>query len=232
MLGTASAQTESETPKVTFTSGAVSEEPESDFVIEAGADLVSSYVWRGQYCSTAAFQPYAAASYKNLSLGAWGSMDFQGKYAKEIDFSLFYAPSCGFSVGVTDYFIGSDKYFNRRSQGGSHAFEGSVGYAHDCGFSVTWNTFFANDKNDEDDEQFSTYIGLGYEFGVKSVDCSVNVGVSPWEGQYSDKFHVADVTFTAQKNLDITPNFALGVFAQVIWSPSRNDAHFVAGLNF
>ena len=37
------------------------------------ADFVSSYIWRGEDLGSAAIQPTLGASYKGLSLSAWGS---------------------------------------------------------------------------------------------------------------------------------------------------------------
>ena len=37
------------------------------------ADVVSSYIWRGQDCGSAAIQPTLGIGYKGLSLTAWGS---------------------------------------------------------------------------------------------------------------------------------------------------------------
>ena len=37
------------------------------------ADVVSSYIWRGQDCGSAAIQPTLGIGYKSLSLTAWGS---------------------------------------------------------------------------------------------------------------------------------------------------------------
>ena len=38
-----------------------------------GADLVSSYIWRGQELGDVSIQPSVSLSWKGLSLTAWGS---------------------------------------------------------------------------------------------------------------------------------------------------------------
>ena len=40
----------------------------------AGADIVSSYIWRGTNCGGVSIQPNLSIGYKGLSLGAWGSV--------------------------------------------------------------------------------------------------------------------------------------------------------------
>ena len=41
--------------------------------VSAGADVVSSYIWRGQDLGSAAIQPSLSVAYKGLSLSAFGS---------------------------------------------------------------------------------------------------------------------------------------------------------------
>ena len=67
-----------------------------------GADLVSSYIWRGQELGDVSIQPSVSLSWKGLSLTVWGSASWGREYAKEFDLTLGYAVK-GFSVSVTDY---------------------------------------------------------------------------------------------------------------------------------
>ena len=43
---------------------------------EAGADLVSGYIWRGQDLGNVSVQPSLSVAYKGFSLSAWGSVGF------------------------------------------------------------------------------------------------------------------------------------------------------------
>ena len=56
-----------------------------------GADLVSSYIWRGQELGDVSIQPSVSLSWKGLSLTAWGSASWGSEYAKEFDLTLGYA---------------------------------------------------------------------------------------------------------------------------------------------
>ena len=51
---------------------------EVNFAYEAGAEVVSSYLWRGQYNGGLSFQPYVSVGYEgektSFSFGAWGSV--------------------------------------------------------------------------------------------------------------------------------------------------------------
>ena len=49
---------------------------------EVGANIVSSYIWRGQDLSGVSIQPSIAIGYKGLSLEAWGSIGFDKEDCK------------------------------------------------------------------------------------------------------------------------------------------------------
>ena len=94
---------------------------EVKFAYDAGADIVSSYIWRGQYLGGLSFQPNLTFGYdgekSSLRLGAWGNVgasdymfrkdagDGTGftRFVPEVDivgqFSLF-----GLSVGFNHYY--------------------------------------------------------------------------------------------------------------------------------
>ena len=87
--------------------GTLYAEGEDGVEASVGADVVSSYIWRGGKVDGAAIQPSISVGYKGLSLGAWGSASIVGSDYKEIDFTLSYAVG-GFSAMVTDYWCASD----------------------------------------------------------------------------------------------------------------------------
>ena len=79
------------------------ESAESAVEVNVGADLVSSYIWRGTDCGSASIQPALGVSYKGFSLSAWGSVGMVNlDDAKELDFTLAYEGSF-LSFAVTYY---------------------------------------------------------------------------------------------------------------------------------
>lgn len=107
---------------------------EVEFAYEAGAELVSSYLWRGQNNGGLSFQPSVTVGYEGahtaLSLNAWasvGASDWKFKkgleetedgnpntyFVPELDLNLTFA-FYGASVGLTHYYYG-DKQFIARS---------------------------------------------------------------------------------------------------------------------
>ncbi|MDR0872725.1 MAG: hypothetical protein LBN27_04560 [Prevotellaceae bacterium] len=226
---------------------------QDSFEVSVGADLVSSYQWRGQSIAGASFQPGASISYKGISLGAWGSTEL-GRFLNigedglegvaainEFDWTLGYEIS-GFSVAITDYYgpytDNSVKYFAK----GAHILEGTVGFdfssvTEKFPLTIAWNTNFYNDvlKSDatsDKDYAYSTYIELGYPVKVGEVGLDFAVGLTPWYGAYSDNFNVVNLSIKASKDIKITDSFSLPLFGQIAVNPNTESAHFVVGLSF
>jgi hypothetical protein len=214
-------------------SSAVSAQEGAKWEITPSADLVSSYVWRGLYQTNAAFQPGLSISYGGLSLGAWGSSDFSS-FAKEVDFTLGYSTG-GFSIAFTDYWWqGEGTKYGHYSA--CHHYEGTIGYSFGESFplSLAWNTMIREgDGGDGDYKQnYSTYISAAYDFNVKDVGVTVGIGISPWEGYYSDDFAVSTISLRATKELKFTETFSLPVFAETIIAPAQDNVFLVFGISF
>ncbi|MDD4115136.1 MAG: hypothetical protein PHG27_06005 [Massilibacteroides sp.] len=213
---------------------------ESEFQIAPAADIVSSYVWRGIYQTGPSFQPSINASWKGLSLTAWGSTDFStvdnAGIAKEFDFTLSYSTG-GVSLAVTDYWwAGEGSRYGDYS--GNHFFEGTIGYHFGESFplGITWNTMLGmdGDKDADGDQQYSTYVEAGYDFNVSGVDLTASVGVSPWAGIYhkegKDGFALSTISLKASKSIKITDSFSLPIFAQTIIAPNHDNVFLVFGV--
>lgn len=215
---------------------------QSKIDVDLGADIVSSYVWRGVKTAGASIQPSLSASVGGFSLSAWGSTDFtSNEGAKEVDFTAAYETS-GLKLAVTDYWWdgeGAYRYFSYPAEGnGGHMLEATVGYTLPESFplSVTWNTFFLGrgNKKENGDNSYSTYVELAYPFSVKGVDMGISTGFTPWENTTlgtSKGFKVTSVMLNASKSIKITDSFSLPVFANIIANPAMEDIHFVFGIS-
>lgn len=78
---------------------------------------------------------------------------------------------------------------------------------------------------------YSTYIALTVPFKLSGLDWTAEVGLTPWEGAYADKFNVTNLTLAAAKKVPITSKFSLPLFAQVTFNPYTQGAYFVFGLS-
>jgi hypothetical protein len=168
---------------------------ETDFSV--GADLVSSYVWRGVYNAGASFQPSVGLTAGGFSVGFWGSSDFV-LGAKEVDLSLAYTLG-GFTVGLTDYWWSGEgvldyfqltkkqtlDHFVAEEFANSHLLELNLGYAFEFGLSLSLNTFLAGaqdlyENNGKITRSFTSYFEAGYDFKIGEVDLTAALGLSPW----------------------------------------------------
>lgn len=210
---------------------------------DLGADVVSSYLWRGQDLGNVSIQPSVSVSYKGFWVGAWGSVGLDKDDTKEIDLTVGYAAG-GFSVSVTDYWTdGGAGYFHYGARNTRHVFEAQVGY--DLGFlAVNWYTNFAgNDGVTRSGARaYSSYFSVAAPFRWGGLEWSAEVGAVPWETDFYNAtaggragaggFEVASVSLEAAKGLKITDSYSLPLFARVIWNPATEGAYFVFGVSF
>lgn len=199
--------------------------------VTVGGDLVSSYIWRGQNCAGVSIQPGISLSLKGFSLTAWGSVGFDNQETKEFDFTLGYNIG-GVSLALTDYWFDTHRYFDYSAHTTAHMFEVTAGY--DFGpLALQWNTYFAGgDYTKEDgDRGYSTYIEASAPFTLKGIDFNAEIGCTPWEGLYSDKFNVVNIGLKASKEIKITETFTLPVFTKMTFNPYTDNAYFAFGVS-
>ena len=210
---------------------------------DIGAELVSSYIWRGQDLGGAAFQPSLSLSYKGLSLSAWGSVGFSQDDIKEFDLTLAYTTG-GLTLALTDYwFDNGPGYFHYGSTQTAHVFEAQVGY--DFGpVALNWYTNIGGNDgvNKDGNRAYSSFISLSAPFTLGGLQWSAEVGAVPWATSFynvrgSDDcgargFEVATVSLQAEKALTITPSYLLPLFARAVWNPATEGAYFIFGLRF
>jgi hypothetical protein len=233
---------------------------EGGATFSVGADVVSSYVWRGAYLSGVSVQPSLGVELAGVSLSSWGSVDLNGLY-KEVDFALGYSIA-GFDIAVTDYWWEGEEvysYFSKTvsydpndtsKKVSNHRFEATLAYTlpiEKFPLKLSVSTFFAgndfkSDDNDKASRAFSTYIEASLPFTVKDVALDAALGFRPWESPvyeianapsyYSAGAAVVNLSLKASKELKITDSFTLPVFGQVIFNPNAEDVFLVFGISF
>lgn len=209
-----------------------------------GADVVSGYVWRGQDLGHAAVQPSASIAYKGFSLGAWGSYGIvDSGDTKELDLTASYSAG-GFTVGVTDYWFSGaeekDRYFMYNAHRTAHVFEANVGY--DFGkCSVNWYTNFAgSDYRADGKRAYSSYVEIAAPFKLGGMLWNAAVGAVPFKSAatYLDAsgnpvggFAVTNITLSASRDMKITEQFSLPVFAAVTANPNSQKMYLTFGVS-
>jgi len=209
---------------------------ESKGSFNVGADVVSSYVWRGvaQGSNEPNIQPSVSYTNGGLTIGVWGSGNLSGSI-KEADLYATYAVSSLFSVTLTDYnwtFTPGTSYF-KYSNGTDHQFEGTISYAGVacCPLSASINTiFYGADKKASDGKQaYSTYVELGYPI---ASNAKVFAGASLSESSIyaTSGFGVTNVGLKVSKSIEISDKFSLPVYGIAGVNPKAESAFLVVGV--
>lgn len=225
--------------------------------LSVSADVVSHYMWRGKDKAGFSVQPKVEASWKGVSLKAYGSAGVEKDDPQELNLGLSYKQG-GFNVGVTDYWqTGVDKenrYLYYDTHEGGHQYEANLGFTCKL-FSLQAYTMFAgNDFKLNGDRAYSTYIELGVPFKLGGFDWETKVGVTPMESagrwevlrRYNRDYGWSDVNtriydygkgFTCcMASLRCTKNLDLGVirmpvFAEVHANPYLSKTTLLFGLS-
>lgn len=191
-----------------------------------GADIVSSYVWRGvpqdrtvvgnPSLGSPNIQPYLSFTTGGLTLGSWASSSFLGN-VKEVDLNATYTFSPAFALTVTDYnwgFANPKGYFNY-SKGTDHLFEATLAYTGPTAFplGVSVNTMFAGcDTLSTGKAAFSTYAELNYPITANvKVFCGGSLGKSLMVYNTSG-FAITNIGIKVSKAIVITDKFSLPVY--------------------
>ena len=208
-----------------------------------GADIVSSYVWRGvpqdrtvtgnPSLGSPNIQPYVSFTTGGFTIGSWASSSFLGN-VKEVDLYATYAFSSALALTVTDYNWGfSNSYFNYGT-GTDHIFEATLAYTGPEKFpiSASVNTMFLGaDKKPSDatKQALSTYIELGYQ--VTPLVKVFAGGVLGESNNYlTTSAGVTNVGIKVSKSIAITDKFSLPVYGILGTNPYAKNAFFVAGI--
>lgn len=213
-------------------------EEKQEPALRFSGDFVSSYIWRGLYMSSASIQPSIELEAGKFTIGAWGSVDFNGD-DKEIDLSLSYT-SGNFVFTLTDMWWSTQgsgiKYFNYSSHETEHTFEGSVAYTLPCErFPVTlsWNTVFAGmDKKSNGRQAYASYVEVTCPFNFKRTELEAVCGFTPYkaEMQYETSgFAFTNLALRATREIRLSSSFTLPLFAELAVNPALEDVHFVIG---
>jgi len=205
-----------------------------------GADIVSSYVWRGiqqdlpvagnPSLGSPNIQPYVSFTTGKFTVGSWASGSFLGNI-KEVDLNATYTFSSAFALTVTDYnynFASQPNYFNYGKKT-PHIFEASLAYTTGA-FSANINTMLAGaDTLATGKNAFSTYLELDYQINPLA---KVFLGGSlAQSGTYGTTgFGITNVGIKVSKSIVITDKFSLPVYGILGANPYSKNAFFVAGI--
>jgi uncharacterized protein (TIGR02001 family) len=219
---------------VSFSFVNAQEEETAESPFSVGADLVSSYVWRGVKYGGPAFQPTVEFATGGFAIGAWGSFGLgpADEAVNEADLYLGYGFGFGLYLGLTDYYYQGSPYFQYSGDTSSHAFELNAAYEIG-GFSIGGNYIVNDASNGAGSLGGDMYFELGYAFKY------FNVFVGGGNGWHSlpddngdDKFAICNIGLSASKEIKITDSFSLPVGGLISINPDTEEFNIVATISF
>ena len=191
---------------------------------DLGADLVSSYVWRGtQFGSGPHIQPWVSLSKGDLELGAWGSFPITANGGgNELDLYASYSFE-SFKITLTNYtFPGEGGLYSSNEglfKGDYLEISGStklgpinlmIGYFTEIEALYIESSFIIGPVE----------IALGY--GDDSKD--------PWYVKKGDD--LCNVSFGGSKDIKISEDYSLPIFGSLVYNPNSEAAFLIFGVNF
>jgi hypothetical protein len=213
------------------------QEEEKSSPFSLGADVVSSYVWRGSKIGTGPnIQPWLKFSTGGFTLGAWGSSSFHfDTDVAEMDLYTSYAFGFGLTLGVTDYYYQSTPYFQFQGDTSSHAFEINAAYTIKS-FSIAAN-YVINDASNGGPANKPGGGDMYFEAAYAFKNFGVFVGAgNGWHTTYKDNgddiFAVCNIGIKAAKELKITDKFSLPITGALSVNPNREQLNLVVGISF
>jgi len=213
------------------------QEEEKASPFSAGADLVSSYVWRGSKIGTGPnIQPTVKFVAGGFTLGAWGSYSFHdGGDLAEADLYASYATNFGLTVGLTDYYYQGYPYFVYSGDTASHAFEVNVGYTLKS-LSLSAN-YILNDASlggpANKPGGGDLYFEAGYAFKNFGVFAGAGNGWHTADNDAGeDVFALCNIGIKTSKEIKVSETFSIPVSGAVIISPDKEEFNLVVGFTF
>ena len=189
-----------------------------------GADLVSSYVWRGtQFGSGAHIQPYMDLGSGNLTGGVWGSFPTSAKGGgNELDLWVSYdfGP---LALTLTNYTFPGDGGVYADSEG---LFNGDY-----TELAASTSIMGVDLSAGYFTEVEALYVELGFSTGA--VDIAFGYGDDQGDAFYADGGSgIVNMSFSGSKDIQISDTYALPVFGSFIINPEAETAFLVFGISF
>ena len=212
---------------------------ELGITFEVGADVVSSYLWRGYNLGGISIQPSATFGWKGLYVCGWANIGADNwtfeDLNPELDITIGY-DNFGVQVDLTHlHYFNNEAYFPK---GGfkvipddttsTSTMEAHIGFhlgdlVEKVPLRLDWyTTIFGNDYNPITQKRaWSTYIEVGYDFNLPlGLVLGASVGITPWLGYYSNYQEVwknAQTVAINNVNLRLERDFELKHIFLGVW---------------
>jgi len=175
-----------------------------DLSVEVGADVVSSYLWRGQNIGGLSIQPSVTIGWKGLYICGWANIGADGwafdELNPELDITIGY-DDYGFQIDLTHlYYFNNEPYFPKGGfkplpdQESSSTMEAHIGFhlgdlVENAPLHIDWyTTIYGYDYDPITQKRaWSSYIEVGYDFNLPlGLVLGANIGIVPWRSSYTN----------------------------------------------
>jgi hypothetical protein len=205
----------------------------SNWNFAVSADVVSRYIWRGSdFGNSPAIQPDLEISFKNITLGSWGSASLTSFNLQETDLFLSYE-IWKLKFTCWDYFyLNTDSvrnnYFEYSENNTGHDFsfdtEFTLSEKVPLTLLVSYNFYGA-------DTMHSSYFELSYSLR-KKIPLEIFAGFTPDKGWYGNGLGFVNVGIGMEKELIISDKLSIPVYCKLVVNPQKENIHLVAGITF
>ena len=230
---------------IPLSSFAQEEESTSNSFADAGADLVSAYIWRGvAWNNSPNIQGWGIWGYKNFAVGAWGTVSFNGNYF-EPNIFMSYNFAENFSLTITDVDGGAGvDFFNYKSDETWHILDASLAYQLTGSFPLKMLgsvIFYGGDKTISGydpvtgapiptlDDNYSSYFELGLPLELDQTELEFTLGMTTHESLIYGTTDLAIINVGAKisKEIKFNDNFSLPVSFAFIANPDAKRVYTV-----
>lgn len=201
------------------------DENESGF--KAGADLYTTYVWRGtRYGHGPSVQPSVKYTKGIFTAGVWGSFDASGYSETDPYFSLAF--DNGIGIGLTDYYYPGLPVFEFASSDttGSNVLELNAGYTKGA-LSLSGNYIF-NQAGRAGSAGGDVYFQATYTSSNFSLFAGAGNGWHTSDGSFA----LCNLGIGTTKTIEISDKFSIPVNGQIILNPDREQLFVTVGFSF
>jgi len=209
-----------------------------EVIWDASVSLQNQHYWRGMQTGRGlSFEAGANIQLtKGLSAGIWNGTALNSSY-KEIDFYLTYTVD-GFSVSLLDYYcpreaVFSDEFSDWNEPSTPHLVDVQLTYKLPrVPFSVMVSTMvWGDDLDSENQNQYSTYLELGYHQSIEAMNTSFILGYTPWKSFYHEESGIVNLEAAADYPVIEFSRLSMNINTKFIYNPVRSDIYFGAGLS-
>ena len=204
----------------------------------ASVDLSTKHLWRGLPAGESPLvKPTAGYNIGNFDVYFWGAWDFKDTY-REANIGIRYTMG-NFSLELMDYFYpwNKDDVFKLANKTTTHQMEFIATYEFEkLPIHITAGTFvYGDDKNENGNQAFSTYLEAGYAHEFNEKNClSAVAGLSLNKSLYNDyskNFDFVNLTAEYTRLFDVF-NYELPATLSYTYNPYLEKSWLYLTLSF